>query len=531
MLSLLPVALLLLSAVVIQIVGRITMRAGSTWLLAAVIGFITWLSMILIGILLPPAVSISNWLPEPYAFTAISFQATRETWIFGFLLVSLLQAVIFFNARNLDSSNYLQKITGAMVLTAFGLLAVFSRTPLAFVLTWSLMDLAEFGVLTATLGSGKEDRSTLTAVLSRELGIILLVLFMAIAPEQVVQSDRLSILTAWLLLIIALLRMGIFPLRQTLTNDPRIRRGFLTLLRALPLITVFAFLLTIVNFGLPERSLQLLLVVFSIATIYGSTSWFFAKDELVGRPYWFFTLGCIGMITFLTSAPGALIALAVVTVAGGTGIFLYSPRFRKLYAFIPVLLVGLLALPLTPTTTINHFFATEVFSIHQVFLIPAYALLLAGVIKHASRKDEDTDISEAWMRLFHRISLYFIALVPWIMMGVMFKLHTLQANWWVSTTILIITAGFTALHFLFFRRSLPERSIFSRIKPVIVKIFQTIDKILKLNWLSRIFSSIGFFTGKIAALLNRVQEGDGGILWSFLFLVLLLSLLLTPQVP
>lgn len=531
MLTLLPVALLLLSAVVIQVFGRVTRRAGSTWLLAAVMGFVTWLSMIPIGLLLPSAVTISDWLPDPYPFATISFQATNETWIFGFLLVSMLQAVILYNARNLDSPNYLNKITGAMALSAFGLLAAFSRTPLAFVLTWSLMDLAEFGVLTATVNNEKENRTTLTTVLFRELGIILLVLLMSIVPEQTGDSEGLSNFTAWLFLMISLLRMGILPLRAVQVEDLRNRRGFMTLLRAIPLLTAFSFFTISINIELPVRTIQLLFLIFSIAILYGSMAWFFSKDELSGRPYWFFCLGSLGFIAFLSGRPGALIALAAVAITGGTGIFLSSPRFRRLYIYLPVLLLGLLALPYSPTALFNEIFVGENDSVQHLFMIPAYAFLVAGVIKHALQPVEEPDIGEAWTGLFHRISLFFIALVPWIIMGVRFKIYNVQVNWWVSVIIIGFISGLTALFFLFSKRQMTKTGLIHRILAAIVKISGVLDKILRFNWLARIISSIGFIFTKLANLLIRVQEGDGGILWSFLFLVLLFSLLLTRQVP
>jgi len=159
MLSLLPVFMLLLSAIVIQAVGRVTKRAGSTWWLATIFSSITWLSLILVGLLDPSEFVINDWLPAPYPFTTIIFEFTRQTWIFGFLLVTMLLAVILYNARHLESPYYLNKITGSMVITAFGLLAVLSRSNLAFVLTWSLIDLAEFGVLAAVIGNVKNHQS------------------------------------------------------------------------------------------------------------------------------------------------------------------------------------------------------------------------------------------------------------------------------------------------------------------------------------------------------------------------------------
>jgi hypothetical protein len=58
-----------------------------------------------------------------------------------------------------------------------------------------------------------------------------------------------------------------------------------------------------------------------------------------------------------------------------------------------------------------------------------------------------------------------------------------------------------------------------------------VGKVYQFNWLSRVFSSIGFIISRFVNLLARVMEGDGGILWSFLFIVLLLSLLLVRQAP
>ena len=61
MLSFLPVILLLLSAAAIQVVRRMTKRAGSTWLMAMIFGSVTWLSMILVVVLLPSGIKIDNW--------------------------------------------------------------------------------------------------------------------------------------------------------------------------------------------------------------------------------------------------------------------------------------------------------------------------------------------------------------------------------------------------------------------------------------------------------------------------------------
>jgi len=82
MLSLLQAFMLLLSAIVIQVVGRVTKRAGSTWWLATIFSSITWLSLILVGLLDPPELVINDWLPAPYPFTTLIFEFSGQTLIF-----------------------------------------------------------------------------------------------------------------------------------------------------------------------------------------------------------------------------------------------------------------------------------------------------------------------------------------------------------------------------------------------------------------------------------------------------------------
>jgi len=532
MLSFLPVILLLLSAAAIQVVRRMTKRAGSTWLMAMIFGSVTWLSMILVGVLLPPAVKIDNWLSLPHQFTAITFQLTRETWVLGFLLVSLLQAIILFNSRYIDTPNFLNKITGSMLLTAFGLMAVLARTPLAFVLTWSLMDLAEFGVLTITLDQSLQARSSFAAVLLRELGIVLLVLLMAVSPEQNLRpGDMTPTLIAWLLGLIFLLRLGILPILPDQEDDSRLRRGFRTLLRTLPFVTAIAFASIFPGLTLAEKGSQIALPALSFAGLLAAILWFFSPDELSGRPYWFFANGLLGLLAFLVNKVEALPGIAVIAVSAGSGLFLYSPKTLKRLAFLPFLLVGLLALPFTPTVGILSLFAPEIFRFNQVLAVTTYALLLAGVLKHGFSQEDDSSLVEPWTRLFHHFALYFIALSPWVIVGLTGSLVRLQANWWLSGSVLVLMGFFFGADYFYKRRFSIQQPRPNMVLTFFNKILKIVDQIFSLTWLMKLFTAFGSILSSAVNIFVRVLEGDGGVLWSFLFLVLLVSLMITRQVP
>ncbi|HRS74664.1 MAG TPA: hypothetical protein P5282_06965, partial [Anaerolineaceae bacterium] len=63
------------------------------------------------------------------------------------------------------------------------------------------------------------------------------------------------------------------------------------------------------------------------------------------------------------------------------------------------------------------------------------------------------------------------------------------------------------------------------------KILKIVDQIFSLTWLMKLFTAIGSILSSAVNIFVRVLEGDGGVLWSFLFLVLLVSLMITRQVP
>lgn len=531
MLTLLPVALLLLSAVAIQVVGRVIKRPGSTWFLASVLVGITWLCMILIGIFRPVSLIVDNWLPEPFPFAGLRFEVTNETWVFGFLLVSLLQAVIFFNARMLDSQGYITRITGSIVLSSFGLLSVFARTPLAFIVTWSLIDLAEFGVLVATIGNVREHRSIFTKVLFRELGIILLVLLLSISPEMNLDPSGSGENTAWLLLIIVVLRLGILPLTRSSTNSYKFNRGVETLLQAIPFLTAFSFITTTAVFSGTDQLLPWQIVILSIAMLYGSFSWFFSRDELGGRSFWYFSLGCLGCFALLTAQTDSLPGLSMLAVSTGAGVFLHSPRFKKVIVYLPVLLAGVVMLPFSPTMSLPSLFSAEKYIFFQVLGILSYGVLIAGVVRHTVTENDEFQFKEPWMRLFHVFSLYFIAVVPWMIMGIQAAQIKLQVNWWVTVSVLVVAAAFTSAFLFLLKHPISMKPSISNVLNVTGKVIHVLDQLFRMNWLSKLLSSIGFVINRLASMLIRIQEGDGGLLWSFLFIILLLSLLITRQVP
>lgn len=487
--------------------------------------------MILIRFLMPAGWEINNWLSNVSTFETLVFQFTKDTWVLGFLLVSLLVAVIFYEARYLDSGSHINILTGTMILTAFGLLSIQSGNGLTFLLTWVLIDIAEFLILVGIIKDGAKHRISIISLLARFLGIILMLSYLILqTPGSVLSVEGGNLSTGVLLIIIVLLRMGIIPLHIPYSEEPKIRRGIGSILRFLPILSVFSFII----FSGPQLFSKIqyggTLTIVTAGVLFGALSWFFARSELDGRPYWVFAYGCLALIAFLRGAVDALVGISIVMVVGGSVLFLFLPRKQKASVLLPLILPVMFAIPYTPTAAIPQAIWGGRLEVANFFLLISLALLIGGVIRHSLRIEDKRKQLEDWVWLFQIAGLIVVAAAPWI--AEIFSLEKLRSldYWWFSVSLVAIIGMAIIFDFLQRRSATKFLGRFKepliRMQPVILYI----DKFFRFNWVVRWFEAVGKFIESAIGFLVRILEGDGGIVWSFLLLILLASLLLAAQV-
>lgn len=531
MISLIPVFLLVAASIILQVLGRTRFSPGRTWLLASIVAVMTWIAMILIRLLMPTGWEIHNWLSGVTTSETIVFQYSEESWILGFLLVSLFVAVIFYEARYLDSGSHVNILTGTMMLTAVGLLSIQSGNGLTFLLTWVLIDIAEFLILVGIIKETAKHRISIISLLARFFGIILMMSYLILrTPGSVLDVEKGNLSTGVLIIFIALLRMGIIPLHIPYSEEPKIRRGIGSILRFLPILSVFSFLI----FCGPQLFTKIqygsTLTIVTTGVLFGALSWFFSRSELGGRPYWVFSFGCLALIAFLRGSMDALVGISIMMVVGGSVLFLFLPRKQKAGVLLPLILPVMFAIPFTPTAAIPLAIWGDRAEVANFFLLLSLTLLIGGVIRHSSRIEGKQKKLEDWVWLFQITGLIIVAIAPWI--AEIFSLEKLRSlkYWWFPVSLAVIIGLAIFLDFLQ-RRSANNlinriKEYFKRMEPVILNI----DKLFRFNWIVRLFEATGTFIGSAIGFLVRILEGDGGILWSFLLLILLASLLIAAQV-
>ncbi|PKN98057.1 MAG: hypothetical protein CVU42_14140 [Chloroflexi bacterium HGW-Chloroflexi-4] len=534
MLILIPIILLLLLAGGINLLaGRYKLSLGSTWLIAAASVLIVWISMIIFRVALPGGASITNWSPQGIGTDTLVFKLSERTWIFAFLITSLLVGVIFTDTVRFGQSNNLVTWSGSMILTAVGLLSIYSQTFLAIIITWTIIDLVEFGILIKVTVQPKVHSAVVLEFITRVIGTVLVMaaLIFSNIHTALVESAEYSRGVYLLILLGATLRLGVFPLHVPLTSSLPIRRSLGTILRLVSPISVIAFLSQIQ----PQQQYQTLTnFLFSVALIvafYGAVKWISAKNELSGRPFWMLSFSGLILIHFLLGQVEGAISLSIIMLTAGGFIFLFSYSSRVNQGLALFLSLALIGLPFTPASSIWRSVGQPQNWVSFAIVIITISLLFLGFIKHIFRERDQTSPKESWMQFFYTVGLILLSISPWITLIWRFPIIRSEVNWIAPITCLTIIAIMVVL----FRRKIWDWLIQKQAVQRLFIPFKLVGKILNVffqfEWFFTFLRFLFDLFSKPLKFFVNLLEGDGGLLWAFVFLALISSILIGDILP
>jgi hypothetical protein len=533
MLILVPIILLLLLAVLINLLGRYKLAIGSTWLITAGSAILVWIVLIIFRIVMPSGVTISNWSPLGVGTDLFVFKLSTQTWIFAFLLVTLLIGVVFTDTIRLGQGNNLTVWSGSMILTAVGLFSIFSQTLLAVIITWSIIDIVEFGLLLGVISHPRVHTATILEFSTRILGtaIIFGALIFSNFHSAIIEKDIYPQAVYIMILLGATLRLGILPLHVPLTANLPVRRSLGTMLRFVAPLSVFSFLTQIQSQPQYGSIIAFFLPFVVLTAIYGGVKWFIAKNELIGRPYWMLAFSGLVLISFLRGHVEGLIALSITMIVCGGVVFFHSYSSRLITGLGIFCFLGVLGLPFTPDEPQWSGLIITGHPLSNILLVITVSLLFLGFLKHLFRKTEKPTNKEIWMQLFYSLGLGLLAIFPWVTMIWRFQVIKTNLNWSPP----IICLGSVVMLFFISRSGFVQRLSY---KPALQRFFTPVN--LAGKWISAFFQFDWFFNllhllydliARLVRFFNNILEGDGGLLWALLFLGLISSVLIGKILP
>jgi len=272
--------------------------------------------------------------------------------------------------------------------------------------------------------------------------------------------------------------------------------------------------------------LPLFHALLSIAALYGAFRWVTSQSAVAGRPYWIITWAALATESVINGASDASLAWGVALLLSGSLLFLYYPRIQRMNFLLHFGLIGLIGLPYTPAASGWFGLMANGLTLWVFFYLLSHAMMVLGYLKFTLEPGGETSVLESWARLVYPLGLIIIiqaiitsGLIGWpgsLILGV----------WWLPIfSILIIFGAFYLIRTAGFDAANIKLPSSSGITKVLNWILPRLEPVFRLEWVYRLIWRIIEGFSRILKIFSVIIEGEGGILWTILLLVLLISLL------
>ena len=486
-----------------------------TWLIAAAGSLASWSSVLAWQFRLPLGFQLPRWEPVSLFLESLSFTADTLTWPFAFSVSTLILAMVL---TAVARENFPAPIpwAAALVLGGLGLLAVLADNPLSLLMIWSAIDLVELIAQLRSVDGPQPSERVVIAFSTRiaGTGALLWANMVSISAGTPLNFQNAPPQAGLYLLLAAGLRLGVLPLHLPYASESAIRRGFGSALRLISAASSLILLARIPSISVVSFFTQFLLSFVTLVAIYASWMWLRAPDELTARPFWLIGLASLAMASALRGNPVGAAAWSCSLILSGGALFLSSAHHTWLSRALWIGMWGITALPLSMTATGWASGAPSFWPVWP-FLLLAQALLLAGYLRHTTRPILRVNLETLDRAAFYVYPLGIgILLAAVLLLGFWGWEGALQIGAWFPAILGVLLGALTVWLTPRLRVLTPLRAHW--VQPAAAS---------GMSWFFRGLWGIYRLLGRLSNSFSTILEGDGGVIWTLLFLVLFISLL------
>lgn len=530
------ILVLLASSAGITISHAVKPKVSRAWMIALISAMAAWLSIFVLRLYLPLNFALPPWKPDALFYSAPSLSITYENWPYAVSLVTLCTAVILTDSTRSFLPSSPNAWASAIAITALNLIGLLAGDPLTLIFAWVVIDNIEFIHLYQNRLERDSDAGLAGFLSVRILSVMALAAgtiagwksMPAFELTQIPQNAGIYFLLA------AGLRLGVLPLSLTALNSKAAKHGSALLVRLAPVASSLALVARLPEGFLPAQGNlhAVLLVLTSIAALYSSAMWLTGKSQHETLPYWIVTLASFAITCALNDRAEASRVWGVALLLSGGVLFLFDPPIRRI-RFLPLLgLIGVSAVPYTLSAGGWEGLLGGTFSLSGAVMILSHALLVLGFLRYAFEISGTVTGLEKHARITYPLGLILIVqtiiiigLAGWP--GIL----TLGA-WWASLASITLIGLGTALYLKLAAR-LPLASVTANLPSYRLWKFllTSFQQLLSLRWLYNAFAWLSGRFAALADLLSQILDGEGGILWSLVFLAILVTLFLSGVTP
>jgi hypothetical protein len=485
-------------------------------MLAASGALVGWFSVLFWRLNLPLTFQLPPWEPASLFLESLSFTADTLTWPLALSISTLLLAVILTATARKTFPDPLPW-AATLILGGLGLLSVLADNPLTLLMAWSAIDLTELVTQLRSVDGPQPSEKVVTAFSTRiaGIGVLLWASMVSISTGSPMNFQDAPSQAGLYLLLAAGLRLGVLPLHLPYASEAAIRRGFGSALRLISAVSSLVLLARIPTASLTSIFTPLLLSLTALAAIYGGWMWLRAPDELTARPFWLIGLASLAMSSALRGDPVGAVAWGCALVLSGGALFLSSVHNIWLTRALWIGVWGITALPFSISAT-GWGSAMPSFWPAWPFLLVAQALLLAGYLRHALRptlRDNFETLERAAQYVYPLGISVLLGIV--LLLGIWGWEGASQFGVWPLALVGVLLGGIASWLAPRLRILTPLRAHW--VRPAASS---------WMDWFFRGLWGAYRLIGRFSNSFSGMLEGDGGFMWTLLFMVLFISLII-----
>jgi hypothetical protein len=498
-------------------------RTAYIWMLLVFTSLIQWLLLLVIPQNNFSPLIFSDWFRFGDTNISLRFALNPQNWILGISFFTFNLSFFLTGIARLDIRTDLNIWIFQLMLTAFSFLAVISADLWTVVLLWTALDLLEFAFHKIILKDVGE-KTYFRKLVVRFLGIMLLIwniAFLSRSGFNSLLSGIVSSTTVTTIFLAALMHSGIFPLNEEINNQSEEKSE--KLLRSAFNVSTFVVSFSLViNLPVPDLPYLFSLILSSFSyfvVVLSLIKWVLNKN--LEDSIKFLLLGNAGEFIFLylSGATQYLTYLLAVLILSVLWLILFSHRGKNLMVFAIISTFFASGLPLAINAFGPRGFIGNELSVGFVVMIFSQVLLLIGYLRYAFEKNEKFIDLEVWYQAAYLVGLF----LPFISAAAItfYTRNTLATEfqyWWIGLIVVMLALiGYFLLEKTKSSGKIPQFLTLAR--------FDRLWRLMTFDW---VFSSLSFIEDKGRGLINGfsgILEGEGGILWALLLLLLIFTVI------
>jgi hypothetical protein len=514
-----PIFIFLSAAIAVVVLQYVPKGTGIAWLISVLGSISAWVLVLVIKSRLPYSFSTSLFLNLGVESVLPAFQFDIINWPFVLSICGLVVGALMVSSARIGVDSNCWEWAGILLLGALGISGCLSANILTAVVILGLFDLVDVTIILLTGESKENINESLKNAVWRLISLVLFMTAFAWQMSQTGAADDWKTLLpgpGYVILAGCMLRMTLIPSTK-ITGNPRKSTNGLYVTRF-----IVGFLMsTALVIQLPFHSGEsiwknvLLIYLFIISLI--STFMIIRNRENEQTLFWQIFAGSLVCAEYLYGFSAAGIFFTITAAVISQVLILNYPvsRYSKGIGFFALL--GFSGLPFTPNNTGLAGFNWNGQIPGFLFLFPAIIAFFAFIRNLLNKTSKTNPDEERWAGFLSPTGLIFPIITPWI----------ISLNWLPDRFVMNVSIQALIVSFAGTGLFLAELFHFMNIDALNARINSMTGIIKQRASVLTSKSNISFELDiqRPAHFLTELFEGDGGILWAILCLVLVITII------